>query len=33
MKPIEERLWDFIDGTCSAEEKKAIERLLQTDSA
>src|SRR5438034_10739769 len=31
MKPIEERLWEFIDGTCSAEEKMVIEKLLQDD--
>ena len=30
MKPIEERLWDFIDGTSSEEERKTIEQLLQT---
>jgi len=33
MKPIEERLWDYIDGNSSAEEKIAIEQLLQTDSS
>ncbi len=33
MKPIEERLWDYIDGISSAEEQNAIERLLQTDPA
>jgi anti-sigma factor RsiW len=31
MKPIEERLWDYIDGHSSAEERIAIEQLLQTD--
>ena len=25
-----DRLWDFIDGTCSAEEKSFIEQLLQS---
>lgn len=33
MKPIEEQLWKFIDGTCSAGEKIAIEKLLQSDPA
>jgi anti-sigma factor RsiW len=33
MKPIEEQLWEFIDGTCSADEKTNIEKLLQTDPA
>lgn len=28
---IEERLWEFIDGHSSLEEKTVIERLLQTD--
>lgn len=27
----EERLWDYIDGRCSAEERSAIEQLLETD--
>jgi hypothetical protein len=30
---MEERLWDFIDGISSAEEKTVIERLLETDAA
>ncbi len=29
---IEERLWEFIDGHSSLEEKTVIERLLQTDT-
>ena len=29
---MEERLWNFIDGTVSAEEKSVIEQLLQTDA-
>lgn len=29
---IEERLWEFIDGISSAEEKTVIEKLLQTDA-
>ncbi len=30
---IEERLWSFIDGTASAEERTVIEGLLQKDAA
>lgn len=30
---IEERLWNFIDGIASAEEKTVIEKLLETDAA
>lgn len=33
MKPIEERLWEYIDGASSPEEQKAIEQLLKTDAA
>jgi hypothetical protein len=29
---IEERLWDFIDGTCNAEEKTFIEQLIATNA-
>ena len=29
---IEERLWNFIDGTVSASEKTVIENLLQSDA-
>lgn len=29
---MEERLWNFIDGTISADEKSAIEQLLQSDA-
>ncbi|HEX6191253.1 MAG TPA: hypothetical protein VFZ42_02765 [Chitinophagaceae bacterium] len=29
----EERLWEYIDGYASVEEKTVIEKLLQTDSA
>lgn len=29
---IEERLWDFIDGISSTEEKSVIEKLLETDA-
>lgn len=28
---MEDRLWDFIDGTASAEEKAAVEKLLAAD--
>ncbi len=31
QRNIEERLWEFIDGHSSVEEKTVIERLLQTD--
>jgi len=30
LKNMEERLWDFIDGTSSAAEKESINRLLET---
>jgi hypothetical protein len=30
---IEERLWNFIDGAATAEEKSVIEKLLETDAA
>ena len=30
---IEERLWNFIDGTAAAHEKTVIEKLLETDEA
>jgi hypothetical protein len=30
---IEERLWDYIDGTCNAEEKTFIEELIATNAA
>ena len=33
MKSIEEKLWDYIDGTCTAEEQKAISLLIETDKA
>jgi hypothetical protein len=29
---IEERLWDFIDGTCNAEEKTFIEQLIASNA-
>lgn len=27
----EDRLWDYIDGTCNEQERKTIEQLLETD--
>jgi hypothetical protein len=30
---IEERLWNYIDGTAAAEEKTVIGKLLETDTA
>ena len=33
MNTIEERLWSYIDGTCSEEERKAIDILIATDEA
>jgi hypothetical protein len=30
---IEERLWNYIDGTSAANEKSVIEKLLKTDAA
>jgi membrane protein insertase Oxa1/YidC/SpoIIIJ len=33
QQTIEERLWNFIDGTAAAEERTVIEQLLQTDAA
>lgn len=32
MKSIEEKLWDYIDGTCTADEQKAISLLIETDN-
>src|SRR6201996_9687780 len=31
MNTIEEKLWNYIDGTCSEEEKKAIDLLIAQD--
>ncbi len=31
MKSIEEKLWDYIDGTCTTDEQKAIILLIETD--
>jgi hypothetical protein len=33
MNPIEEKIWSYIDGTCTAEEKQAIDLLITTDDA
>ena len=33
MKSIEEKLWDYIDGTCTADEQKAIISLIETDKS
>ena len=33
MRNIEEKLWDYIDGICTADEKKAISLLIETDKA
>lgn len=30
---MEERLWNYIDGVCSEDEKNFIEKLLQSDAA
>ena len=31
MNTVEEKLWNYIDGTCSADEKKAIDILIAQD--
>jgi anti-sigma factor RsiW len=31
MNSIEEKLWNYIDGTCSPEEQQAISNLIETD--
>lgn len=31
MSNIEEKLWDYIDGNCSAEEQQAIKALIESD--
>jgi hypothetical protein len=33
MNTIEERLWSYIDGTCTEEEHKAIDMLITNDEA
>lgn len=31
MNNMEERIWDYIDGTCTTEEQQAISSLISTD--
>lgn len=31
MSSIEEKLWEYIDGTCTAANREAIEKLIATD--
>lgn len=31
MNSVEEKLWNYIDGTCSLQEQQEIERLIETD--
>src|SRR5471030_1951548 len=31
MNAIEEKLWDYIDGSCSAEERESIGKLIESD--
>jgi anti-sigma factor RsiW len=33
MNNMEEKLWDYIDGTCSEEERVAIAALIEKDAA
>ena len=33
MNIIEQRIWDYLDGTCNEQERKKIEHLLATDCA
>src|ERR1700712_5129123 len=33
MNNLEERLWNYIDGTCSAEEQRAIDILIAQDES
>jgi len=33
MNTMEERLWSYIDGTCSDDERKAIDMLIANDTA
>jgi anti-sigma factor RsiW len=33
MNTMEERLWNYIDGSCTADEKKAIDILIAQDEA
>ncbi len=31
MNKIEQRIWDYLDGTCNVQERKEIEQLIETD--
>ncbi|MEO6630564.1 MAG: hypothetical protein ABIN13_02540 [Mucilaginibacter sp.] len=33
MNTIEEKLWNYIDGTCTADEQNAISKLIASDEA
>jgi hypothetical protein len=33
MNPIEEKIWSYVDGTCTKAEKQAIGRLIEEDEA
>lgn len=33
MNIMEQRIWDYLDGTCNEQERKRTEQLLATDSA
>mgnify|MGYP001551460018 FL=1 len=33
MNTMEEKLWNYIDGSCTADEKKAIDILIAQDEA
>src|SRR5476651_925461 len=33
MNSIEEQLWNYIDGTCTAAEQEEVARLIEQDSA
>jgi hypothetical protein len=33
MNSIEEKLWNYIDGTCTADEQKTIDLLIEQDEA
>jgi len=32
MKSVEEKLWDYIDGSCTADEQQTIKNLIETDA-
>lgn len=33
MNTIKQRIWDYLDNACTVQERKAIEALIETDSA